>query len=111
MWSREFNSWSWYNRWILFIINIITFILVIIRKSSYYFVRYGNKTIPDFILVPIIILGGTIGGCLAKILFDFGDWSCNSIMEVENFVYNIGMYNTYRFIYMDIVLTIMKRTL
>ena len=26
------------------------------------------------------------------VLFDFGDWSCNSIMEVENFVYNIGMY-------------------
>ena len=78
---------------ILLIINIITFILVIIRKLSYYFTRYNNMIIPDFILVPIIILGGSLGGCFAKILFNFGeDWSCNSTMKVENFVYNIGMY-------------------
>lgn len=77
----------------LVVINIIAFILVIIRKSSYYFAPHGNFLIPDLILVPILILGGATGGVFAKVLFNFKeDWSCNATMEVQNFIYNIGMF-------------------
>ena len=66
---------------------------MIIRKSSYYIAPNGNYLIPDLILIPILILGGATGGVIAKILFNFKeDWSCNAVMEVQNFVYNIGMF-------------------
>lgn len=77
----------------LVVINIIAFVLVIIRKLSYYIASHGNFLIPDLILIPILIIGGATGGVIAKILFNFKEnWSCNSTMKLQNFVYNIGMF-------------------
>lgn len=78
---------------ILIVINTISFVLVIIRKSAYYIAPSGNYLIPDLILIPILILGGAVGGIIAKILFNFKeDWSCNATMEFQNFMYNWGMF-------------------
>lgn len=78
---------------VLIVINTISFVLVIIRKSAYYIAPSGNYLIPDPILIPILILGGAIGGIIAKILFNFKeDWSCNATMEFQNFMYNWGMF-------------------
>ena len=78
---------------ILVVLNAISFVLVIIRKSAYYIAPSGNSLIPDLILIPILILGGATGGVLAKILFNFKeDWSCNATKEVQNFIYNWGMF-------------------
>lgn len=78
---------------ILLIINAISFVLVIIIKSAYYIAPSGNYLIPDFILIPILILGGATGGIIAKILFNFKeDWSCNATMEFQNFMYNWGVF-------------------
>ena len=78
---------------VLIVINTISFVLVIIRKSAYYIAPSGNYLIPDLILIPILILGGAIGGIIAKILFNFKeDWSCNATMEFQNFMYNWGMF-------------------
>lgn len=78
---------------ILLVVNIISFILVIIRKSAYYIAPSGNYLIPDLILIPILLLGGAVGGVIAKILFNFKeDWSCNATMEFQNFMYNWGMF-------------------
>lgn len=77
----------------LVVINAISFVLVIIRKSAYYIAPSGNYLIPDLILIPILILGGAVGGIIAKILFNFKeDWSCNATMEFQNFMYNWGMF-------------------
>lgn len=79
--------------YVLVIINILAFVFVIIRKSSYFIAPHGNYLIPDLILVPILVLGGATGGVIAKILFNFKeDWSCNALMEVQNFIYNAGMF-------------------
>ena len=43
---------------ILVVINAISFVLVIIRKSAYYIAPHGNDIIPDLILIPILVLGG-----------------------------------------------------
>ena len=78
---------------ILIVINVISFILIIIRKSAYYIAPHGNFLIPDLILIPILVLGGATGGLLAKILFNFKeDWSCNATKELQNFIYNGGMF-------------------
>lgn len=78
---------------VLIVINTISFVLVIIRKSTYYIAPSGNYLIPDLILIPILILGGAVGGIIAKILFNFKeDWSCNATMEFQNFMYNWGMF-------------------
>lgn len=78
---------------VLMVINMISFVLVIIRKSAYYIAPSGNYLIPDLILIPILILGGAVGGIIAKILFNFKeDWSCNATMEFQNFIYNWGMF-------------------
>lgn len=78
---------------VLVVINTISFVLVIIRKSAYYIAPSGNYLIPDLILIPILILGGAVGGIIAKILFNFKeDWSCNATMEFQNFMYNWGMF-------------------
>lgn len=78
---------------VLIVINAISFLLVIIRKSAYYIAPSGNYLIPDLILIPILILGGAVGGIIAKILFNFKeDWSCNATMEFQNFMYNWGMF-------------------
>lgn len=78
---------------VLIVINAISFVLVIIRKSAYYIAPSGNYLIPDLILIPILILGGAVGGIIAKILFNFKeDWSCNATMEFQNFIYNWGMF-------------------
>lgn len=78
---------------VLIVINTISFVLVIIRKSAYYIAPSGNYLIPDLILIPILILGGAVGGIIAKILFNFKeDWSCNATMEFQNFMYNWGMF-------------------
>lgn len=78
---------------ILVIINMLSFVLIIIRKSAYYIAPHGNFLIPDLILLPIIILGGATGALIAKLIFNFKeDWSCNALMEVQNFVYNWGMF-------------------
>lgn len=78
---------------VLIAINMISFVLVIIRKSAYYIAPSGNYLIPDLILIPILILGGAVGGIIAKILFNFKeDWSCNATMEFQNFMYNWGMF-------------------
>ena len=78
---------------ILLIINVISFVLVIIRKSAYYIAPSGNYLIPDLILIPILILGGATGGIIATILFNFKeDWSCNATMALQNFMYNRGMF-------------------
>lgn len=78
---------------VLIVINAISFVLVIIRKSAYYIAPSGNYLIPDLILIPILILGGAVGGIIAKILFNFKeDWSCNATMEFQNFMYNWGMF-------------------
>lgn len=79
--------------YVLVVINAISFVLVIIRKSAYYIAPSGNYLIPDLILIPILILGGAVGGIIAKILFNFKeDWSCNATMEFQNFMYNWGMF-------------------
>ena len=78
---------------ILLVMNAIAFVLIIIRKSAYYIAPRGNFLIPDLILIPIIVLGGATGGLLAKIIFNFKeDWSCNSTMEFQNFIYNWGIF-------------------
>lgn len=78
---------------VLIVINTISFVLVIIRKSAYYIAPSGNYLIPDLILIPILILGGAVGGIIAKILFNFKeDWSRNATMEFQNFMYNWGMF-------------------
>ena len=78
---------------VLIVINAISFVLVIIRKSAYYIAPSGNYLIPDLILIPILILGGAVGGIIAKILFNFKeDWSCNATMEFQDFMYNWGMF-------------------
>jgi uncharacterized membrane protein YsdA (DUF1294 family) len=67
---------------VLVVINTISFVLVIIRKSAYYIAPSGNYLIPDLILIPILILSGAVGGIIAKILFNFKeDWSCNVTKE------------------------------
>ena len=78
---------------ILVVVNAVSFFFVIIRKSAYYIAPHGNFLIPDLILIPILLLGGATGGVVAKILFNFKeDWSCNSTMEFQNFIYNWGMF-------------------
>lgn len=78
---------------VLLILNAISFVLVIIRKSAYYIAPSGNYLIPDLVLIPILLLGGATGGSLAKLIFNFKeDWSCNSTMEIQNFLYNAGMF-------------------
>lgn len=78
---------------ILLVVNIVSFILIIIRRSAYYIAPHGNYLIPDIILIPILFLGGATGGLLAKIIFNFKeDWSQNATMGVQNFFYNAGMF-------------------
>ena len=92
IWHYMTKSAGWIGGYLL-VVNIIGFFLVIIRKASYYIAPMGNFLIPDLILIPILVLGGATGGVIAKILFNFKeDWSCNSTMEVQNFIYNIGMF-------------------
>ena len=79
--------------YILVIVNIISFILIIVRKSAYYIAPHGNFLIPDLILIPIILLGGATGALIAKLIFNFKeDWSHNAAMEFQNFIYNWGMF-------------------
>ena len=78
---------------VLVVVNVLSFFFVIIRKSAYYIAPHGNFLIPDLILIPILLLGGATGGVIAKLLFNFKeDWSCNSTMEFQNFLYNWGMF-------------------
>lgn len=77
---------------ILLAINALSFILVALRKSSYYFAPIGHDIIPDIILVPFI-LSGTIGAALSKIIFNFEeDWSTSAGKGIQNFLYNNGMF-------------------
>lgn len=92
VWNHAVDRAGWIGGYLI-IINIIAFILVIIRKSAYYIAPHGNFLIPDIILIPILVIGGATGGAIAKVLFNFKeDWSCNSTMEVQNFIYNIGTF-------------------
>ena len=92
VWNHAVDRAGWIGGYLI-IINIIAFVLVIIRKSAYYIAPHGNFLIPDIILIPILVIGGATGGAIAKVLFNFKeDWSCNSTMEVQNFIYNIGMF-------------------
>ena len=92
VWNYAIGKSGWIGSYLI-VINIIAFILVIIRKSAYYIAPHGNFLIPDIILIPILIAGGATGGVIAKILFNFKeDWSCNSTMEFQNFIYNAGMF-------------------
>ena len=92
IWNHAFSNLGIIG--ILFlIINVITFFLIIFRKSAYYFAPNGNKIIPDFVLIPFLLLGGSFGGVIAKIIFNFKeDWSCHSNMLFQNFLYNWGMF-------------------
>jgi uncharacterized membrane protein YsdA (DUF1294 family) len=77
----------------LAIINVLAFVLVFIRKLAYFVVPYYSNGVSDWILLPVIILGGATGGAFAKILFNFKeDWSCNTTKKLQNFVYNNGMF-------------------
>lgn len=92
IWDRTYDLLGTVGH-IFIIVNCISFVLVVIRKSSYYIAPIGNYLISDFILVPILVLGGATGGVFAKVLFNFKeDWSCNSTMEIQNFLYNTGMF-------------------
>ena len=92
VWNHAVDRAGWIGGYLI-IINIIAFVLVIIRKSAYYVAPHGNFLIPDIILIPILVIGGATGGSIAKVLFNFKeDWSCNSTTEVQNFIYNIGMF-------------------
>lgn len=92
IWNHVIARAGWIGAYLL-IINAIGFVLVIIRKSSYYIAPNGNYLIPDLILIPILVIGGATGGVIAKVLFNFKeDWSCNATMKVQNFIYNIGMF-------------------
>ena len=92
VWNHAVDRAGWIGGYLI-IINIIAFVLVIIRKSAYYIAPHGNFLIPDIILIPILVIGGATGGAIAKVLFNFKeDWFCNSTMEVQNFIYNIGMF-------------------
>ena len=92
VWIHAVDRAGWIGEYLI-VINIIAFVLVIIRKSAYYIAPHGNFLIPDIILIPILIIGGATGGAIAKILFNFKeDWSCNSTMEFQNFIYNAGMF-------------------
>lgn len=92
VWNHTVDRAGWIGGYLI-IINIIAFALVIIRKSAYYIAPHGNFLIPDIILIPILVIGGATGGSIAKVLFNFKeDWSCNSTMKVQNFIYNIGMF-------------------
>ncbi len=78
---------------ILLAINIFSFVFIAIRKYAYYIAPIGNNLIPDYILTPVILLGGATGALAAKIIFNFKeDWSCNTSMKFQNFLYNKGMY-------------------
>ncbi len=75
------------------IVNTIAFLLVIIRKTSYYIAPIGSFLVPDLIIIPILLLGGATGGCIAKIVFNFKeDWSCTATKTLQNFLYNKGMF-------------------
>ncbi len=77
----------------LLIINLVAFVFVIIRKYSYYIAPVGKYIIPDFVLIPALLLGGAPGGVLAKFIFNFKeDWSCNATKKFQNFIYNYGMF-------------------
>lgn len=77
---------------VLLVINVLSFVLVALRKSSYYFAPNGHDIIPDIILIPFIILGA-IGAALSKVIFNFGeDWSTNADKGLQNFLYNKGMF-------------------
>ena len=92
VWDSAYASAGVIGR-ILVVVNIISFVLIVIRKSAYYIAPHGNYLIPDLILIPIIILGGATGALIAKLIFNFKeDWSCNALMEVQNFIYNWGMF-------------------
>lgn len=92
IWNYLIKKAGWIGGYLL-VVNIIGFFFVIIRKASYYIAPMGNYLIPDLILIPILVLGGATGGVVAKFLFNFKeDWSCNATMEVQNFIYNIGMF-------------------
>lgn len=92
IWNHAVARSGWIGAYLL-IINAIGFVLVVIRKSSYYIAPIGNRLIPDLILIPILVIGGATGGVIAKVLFNFKeDWSCNATMKVQNFIYNIGMF-------------------
>lgn len=78
---------------IFLIINSITFVLLVVRKSAYFFAPNGYDLIPDVILVSSIVLGGATGVLFGKILFNFKfDGSCNVTLKVQNFMYGIGVY-------------------
>lgn len=92
VWNHAVDRAGWIGGYLI-VINIIAFVLVIIRKSAYYIAPHGNFLIPDIILIPILVIGGATGGAIAKVLFNFKeDWSSNSTMEIQNFIYNIGMF-------------------
>lgn len=77
---------------VLLVINVLSFILVALRKSSRYFAPIGLDIVPDVILIPFIVLGA-IGATLSKVIFNFGeDWSTNAGKGIQNFLYNNGMF-------------------
>ncbi|WP_307997844.1 hypothetical protein [uncultured Bifidobacterium sp.] len=77
---------------VLLVVNVISFVLVAIRKASYYFAPIGHDVIPDAVLIPFILVG-TIGAVLSKIIFNFKeDWSTSARKGVQNFLYNNGMF-------------------
>ncbi len=73
--------------------NVLSFVLIAIRKSAYYFAPSGKKLIPDVVLIPIVLLGGAPGATLSKIMFNFyEDWRFDSTKQIQNFLYNKGMF-------------------
>ncbi len=92
VWNYSIEKAGWIGGY-LWIINILGFILVIIRKSSNYFAPWWTSLIPDLVLIPVLILGGATGGVIAKVLFNFKeDWSCDCTKVFQNFIYNAGMF-------------------
>ncbi|MGB4661384.1 MAG: DUF1294 domain-containing protein [Mobilitalea sp.] len=78
---------------ILLVLNFLSFVLIVIRRSAYYIAPSGNSLIADYILIPVLVLGGATGALLAKIIFNFKENDpCNCTKEVQNFMYGAGVY-------------------
>lgn len=56
VWNHAVDRAGWIGGYLI-TINIIAFVLVIIRKSAYYVAPHGNFLIPDIILIPILVIG------------------------------------------------------
>lgn len=92
LWLLVYHSWGVIGC-VLLCVNIISFFFVAIRTAAYYIAPSGNKLIPDFLMIPFLLLGGAPGATFSKIMFNFSeDWRFDCTKQLQNFLYNNGMF-------------------